>query len=75
MREAFPKKGKRERERRKGATERQGGKERGKKEKIQLQRRYNYKFPTRTAELFVRGTRQSGERAARGKKGRKRQFR
>lgn len=33
-------------------------KEAGKKKKeIQLQRRYNYKFPTRTAELFVRGTR------------------
>lgn len=28
-----------------------------KKKEIQLQHRYNYKFSTRTAELFVRGTR------------------
>lgn len=43
-----------------------------KKKEIQLQRRYNYKFPTRTAELFVRGTRPAeGEGGTSGKEKRR----
>lgn len=44
---------------------------RGKKKEIQLQRRYNYKFPTRTMELFVRGTRPVGGTGEKGKKRKK----
>lgn len=49
--------------------EKEGRKE--KKKEIQLQRRYNYKFPTRTAELYVRGTRPAGGTSGKEKRGQK----
>jgi len=59
----------------KGERECGGRRKEGKKKEIQLQRRYNYKFPTRTAELFEGHRPVGGTNGEEKKRGRKRQFR